>query len=344
MWLSACAGSPTPSPRTERAQAAASRGDDAERGPSARASARDLRPDASFADLVAAARRQDELRDQDSSAGCLLRLGPPARLEADLAAAVRPLPEPPPALEERLGEVAVLTRYEAFGRADAPLQLAAFTTSRPPRGRAVGVLAITRSALFLGRTGAGERFRELDRARLATLDDGVSALFVTADAGVSVRRLAEVLAALGPMAGRVGLAVALPEGVRRPEGELPEDETAPLCELPEPSDEGVGELARDALARGVAPLGERVPACTGGTSGAGARGGRVVLQFRVDADGRVREACVVEDETDDGVLRACLLRAARELSFPAPVGGSLDVALPLSIRPADAFQQRALCD
>jgi hypothetical protein len=66
--------------------------------------------------------------------------------------------------------------------------------------------------------------------------------------------------------------------------------------------------------------------------------------MRIDPSGHVSEACVSEDGTRDGVLRACLVAAARELAFPAPTGGSVDVALPLVIEPGATHRQVALCE
>jgi len=47
---------------------------------------------------------------------------------------------------------------------------------------------------------------------------------------------------------------------------------------------------------------------------------------------------VTEDETNDGVLRACLVAAARELGFGAPSGWPVDVALPIRIEPGQLEQ------
>ena len=56
-----------------------------------------------FGDLVEVARALDERRDSRSESGCLLRASPGAyRLEADLAVAVRPLPQAPEELDARL--------------------------------------------------------------------------------------------------------------------------------------------------------------------------------------------------------------------------------------------------
>lgn len=344
---SACGPSSTPTQSEERARDTS--GDDVaaqpERSdppPPAR-TARDLEIDATFLDLVAAARRQDDLRDQDSDAGCLVRSSP-LRLSADLAAAVRPLPEPPPSLTARLeSRVVVLTRYGAIGEPSAPLALAAFTTTRPAAGASAQVLVVTPRALYLGSTER-PRFDEIDRSRLARLDDGTSQLFVTATAGMPVAELVAILGELPAMPGRVALAVPLPENTRLPEPPASTAETAPICQLTTPAEEALGELPISALREGVAPLIDRARLCAGTTDGPGALGGRVQLAMRIDARGRVIEACVTDDDTNDGALRACLVAAARELAFPAPTGGALDVALPFSIAPGPTHRQLALCE
>ena len=161
---------------------------------------------------------------------------------------------------------------------------------------------------------------------------------------MTVRALTEVLAALPPMPGRIALAVALPEGTRLPEPPAASAESAPICELSALSDDApIGDLSLEALRSGVSPLADRARLCAGTTDGSGALGGRVVVSMRIDTSGRVSEACVSEDETDDGVLRACLVAAARELGFTAPSGGPVDVALPIRIEPGLAHRQVGLC-
>ena len=66
--------------------------------------------------------------------------------------------------------------------------------------------------------------------------------------------------------------------------------------------------------------------------------------MRIGASGEVGEACISEDPTNDGVLRACLARAARALAFTPPTGGTVDVDLPLVRAPGVAHRQRALCE
>lgn len=264
------------------------------------------------------------------------------RLEADLAAAVRPLPEPPPSLSARFDRAVLLTRHGAIGEPTAPLGLVAFTTGRPAAGvQSAKVLVVTQRALYVGGTDRA-RFEEIDPTRLASLDDGHTPLFVTADAEVPLRTLAAVLERLPAMPGRVAFAVALPADTRLPAPPELSVETAPICELPEAED--AGTASREALRAGLAPLIERAGLCAGTTEGPGALGGRVEISLRVGARGRVVDACVSADETDDGVLRACLLAAARELVLPVPSGGeTYALAVPFAIAPGVSHRQLALC-
>ncbi|GAB4202624.1 MAG: hypothetical protein OHK0013_16060 [Sandaracinaceae bacterium] len=350
-WWLGCGGL-AEAVRDEGAPAARARGSSAraDAGPvgaadRARGDARTLRSDATFAELVGAARTQDRLRDQDSDAGCLLRRRP-ARLEADLAAAVRPLPEAPSSLAGRLGSVSALTRYGAMGAPDAALALVAFTTTRPLPDAPARAVVITAEAIWVAPVGVdGGPARRVEITALSTLVDGAGLVLVTAEGGVSVDRLADVLAALPPsLEGRVALAVALPEGTRLPDvPALEGPETVPVCELAPLADEAWGELDPARLRAGLAPLAEQARTCVGSTEGLGAAGGRVTLTLRIGPGGRVDDACVSEDTTGDGALRACLVRAARALVLEAPVGGSVDVALPLRLEPGIAHRQRPLC-
>jgi hypothetical protein len=70
-----------------------------------------------------------------------------------------------------------------------------------------------------------------------------------------------------------------------------------------------------------------------------------VLALRIGAEGDVTDACALEDETGDPVLRECLLRAARTSAFPTPSPpSSLDVQLPLVLAPLDSQRQTPLCE
>lgn len=348
--LGAC-GAPAPAPSEpppERAPVTAGR----EAPPE---DVRALGPDARFSDLLAAARTLDDRRDQESSAGCLLRRG--FRLEADLAVAVRPLPGAPDDLDDVLarhpGPVNVLSRWGAYGSGEpsAP-SFAAVTTTLPPRREPALVWALTDEGVYVRSSEAPTDLRPVPLESLAAPSPSVGALFVTAEASTSLERLARLLALVPPeLSGRVGLAVALAPGTRLPappgSAEGP-DARAGLCPdgLPELA-EGVplGDLRAEVIVQSLGPLRQGAELCVTGTQGPGAAGGRVVLAMRIGADGTIDEACVREDATDDPALRECLLRAARSIALPAPSPpGVVDVELPLALAPLATQRQAPLCE
>lgn len=352
LGLWACGGETADRDREERTEERAA--DRESSGDERPASARDLPADASFADLASAARRQDDLRDQDSSVGCLLRGGAGFRLEADLAVAIRPLPAPEADLDARMasdGPARVLTRYGAYGESDE-LGLVALTTTAPPRGSvvdAVGlVIVITDRGAYARRTDAAFGAvtpRPIDELIGVLPFSEVSTTFVTAEAGVPLSTVYDALRLLpSTLAGDVGLAVALERGVVLPDRIALEEEEAPLCEeLPAtdaPSSETFG--ASD-LRAGIARLSGPVAICVGTTPGPGARGGRMELMARVVDGGTVAEACIRADDTGDAHLRACVLRAARALVFSDP-HGVVDFAVPLVLEAGTIHRQRAVCE
>ncbi len=356
--FSLACGGPRPSAEPER------RGED-DREPTSgeeapRADARSLAADASFAQLLDAARTLDDRRDQESAAGCLLRRpGRGWRLEADLAVAVRPLPAAPDdldgALASEAGPVNVLSRWGAYGPGDpAAPSFAAVTTTLPPRREPALVWAITERGAYVRSSAAAAR--ELDPIPVARLGatlpsaSAVGALFVTAEAGTPLSRLTEALAAIpAELSGRVGLAVPLAAGTRLPAAPRAEegDASAGACpnglsELPESAPEG--DLRPDVIVQSLGPLRQAAATCVSATQGPGAAGGRVALALRIGPDGRVHEACAVRDETNDPALRECLVRAARAVAFPAPSPpGFLDVELPLALAPLESQRQAPLC-
>ena len=318
------------------------------------ASARDLSAAATFADLASAARRQDDLRDQDSSAGCLLRRGAGFRLEADLAVAIRPLPAPEADLDARMasdGPARVLTRYGAYGESD-DLGLVALTTTAPPRGAveaAVGlVIVITDRGAYARRTDVpfgAVTPRPVDEL-IGTLPFGeVSTTLVTAEAGVPLTTVYDALRLLpSTLAGDVGLAVVLERGVVLPDRVVLEEDEAPLCEALSETDAATSDaLSATDLRAGIARLSGPVAICVGTTPGPGARGGRMELMARIIDGGTVGEACIRADDTADAHLRACVLRAARALVFTDP-DGVVDFAVPLVLEPGTIHRQRATCD
>lgn len=311
---------------------------------------------ASFADLAAAARRQDDLRDQDSTAGCVLSRRDDGGLDltADLAVAVRPLPVPESDLDGRMAGTApvrVLTRYGSYGEAAAPpIALSAMTTTAPPDRPVALVVFLTDRGAYARRTDVafGEvRPRPLDELVGLLPYAEVATTFVTAEAGVPLETLAELLRALpSTLAGNVGLAVALEAGTRLPdEPAALDDDVAPVCAglSDPPPDAREGTLEAADIVAALGPLRTAAAVCVGATPGPGARGGRLSLAVRIGEEGRVLDACIRSDSSDDPHLRACVVRAARALVFPA-AGGLVDFELPLSLSPGAAHHQRPLCE
>ena len=200
--------------------------------------ARALGPTATFTDLVAAARRLDDRGEGASDAGCLLRGSGEAdgawRLEAELAVALRPLPEPGAALARRAARgrpFRLLSRWGRRGDAEG-LTLVAFTDAPPPPAGPLGALLLTEAgvhALRSDRALAGAP-APLEGWALPEALDGVTQLVVSADAGTPLARLRRLLAALPEAASRdVVLAVPLPEDVRLPDAPSPADADDLLC-------------------------------------------------------------------------------------------------------------------
>lgn len=352
--LAACGGTDAPPPQTGSGGDGEEPAEERERPPAA--DLRDLDPDATFADLARAARELDDRRDQDSSEGCLLRRG--WHLAADLAVAVRPLAEPPDDLDERLegdpGAVVVLSRWGMYGEArEGGVALTAVTTTMPPRTEPAILWAVTDRGVYVrhSRVAVTEPGPLSLEQATAMIPADAGALFVTAEAGLPLSRLADVLAAAPDrLTGTVGLAVALAPDTRLPEppeqgGQADTDGLCPNGLPPLAEGAPVGNLLPQRIVSSLGPLRQGAEICVGATDGPGAAGGRVVLALRIGADGSLAEACVVEEAAPDPSLRACLLRSARSTMFPTPdPPGAVDVQLPLVLAPLDEQRQRPLCD
>lgn len=317
---------------------------------------RELPSDASFADLATAARTLDQRRDQESDSGCLVRVSRTAlNLEADLAVAVRPLPTPPPSLEEHLarapGSVRVLTRFGTYGTHESELALVAINTTLPPsRGVALS-LFLTSRGLYARRSD--EPHGERDASRIDWVLEHIDwsafdLVAVTASATTPVRVLAELLEQLpASMAGRIALAVALEPGTRLPEppATIVVGHIAALCPdgLPELGEsDPIGDLSPTQIRRGLGPLERAAELCVGTNAGRGAGGGLVSIAVRISPTGQVSDACMIEDATEDPSLRACIVDAARELVFDPP-GFFVDFALPMRLLPGRSQRQTPIC-
>ncbi len=319
-------------------------------------SLRELPRDAHFADLATAARTLDQRRDQESDAGCLLRVSESTLgLVADLAVAVRPLPTPPRDLEtylaRTLGPVRVLTRFGAYGAGDAELALVAINTTLPPSQGVALSLFLTGGGLYARRSDAP--FGERDASRIDWVLERIDwsdfdLVAVTASASTPVRVLAELLSHLpSSMAGRIALAVALEPGTRLPEAPTMVDaeQGVALCldGLPELDETApIGDVPPSQIRRALGPLERAAELCVGTSLGRGAAGGLVSIAVRISPSGRVSDACIMEDATGDPSLRACVVRAARALVFEPP-GFFVDFALPMRLLAGRSQHQAPIC-
>lgn len=261
--------------------------------------------------------------------------------------AVRPLPRPRTDLDPALAQspqVNILTGSGRYGQGVSALNFAAFTYTPPTREALL--LAVTDLGIYVrpvrDGSAAGDRLAH-DAAVQAVELLQPATVFVAAEAGVSTIPLAELLEALLGQRIPVALAVDLPSGTVLPEpfagraGELC-PEGLPETESPE------GALSSAQLAVPVAQLKSRSSACLGSADARGAAGGRLRLMLRVSADGAVEQACVSADDTDDALLRACLVSEATKLRFPQPSPpGSVDLELPLTLEPRPAPPPELLC-
>lgn len=314
---------------------------------------------ATFAGLVTAANTLTERGEGSTESACLLRRpqrrGWPWILEAEVAASVRPLPEPPEDLDARLAvsgqPVLVITRWAQLGLRSYDIALASFTDAPPTLGQPAEVLLLTDRGLYRRRTDqrvSAGRFgpRPLPErgAPILDLEEGLL-VFVTAEAGVPLGRLRRLLAAL-PEGSHVAFATALGEEIRVPDPPpTPPDRGTGLCPdgLPAPPPGSVmGQIGAEQVIGALDPLRQRARACFETEVPTQAPGGLMTLMIRIGPDGGVSETCLLEDDLGGTALRNCVLEAARASRFPAPQPeGYVDVQIPLRFQPT---YQRALCE
>jgi hypothetical protein len=315
---------------------------------------------AAFADLVGAARTLIRNGRGDSSARCLLaRDGSGFELAADLMPALDELPDVPldldAQLQRTLGPARVLTAWGPAGHAEPELALTSFTAFPAENVHdPVVVLALTDAGVY-ARYGSAPvsddgRARPIEDAVarvLAAPGNGEAAFYVTAEAGVPLATLAQLLYLL-PVDRSIALSIVLPPGTKLPTAAAalpaPSGDTCAdgLPELDE--HEALGELDRSAIVGTLGPLQDAARDCMANAGGAARAGGKLVLALRIARDGSVARACAVKDAIGDAALAACVLASARQLRFPAPTpAGSVDVQLPLALAPLGPERQQGLC-
>ncbi len=344
----ACGGTEEPQPVVEPVEVESEGGEAETEVVAVRDQPRALGATATFADLVASARRLDDRGEGESDVGCVLRGSPEAmswRLEADVATGVRPLPDAPAEIAPRLAEPKTIRILSRWGqRGQGTISLAAFTAlPPPPRGREAALI-VTAAGMFVAATeGASSGPHRLNALETVLSNQEAERLFVTAEAGISLRRLHAVIAAIpARFEGKTALAVVLGDNVQLPSAARPDSEAGMCADgLPE-TEAASGDLDTSRVVASLAPLRESAARCMLRASAEAARGGRMALAIRVAADGSVDTACATADGLGDPNLRACVLSAANALRFPEP-GGVLDLMLPLRLEPDRSNRQTLLC-
>ncbi|MBN1653018.1 MAG: hypothetical protein JXA30_04505 [Deltaproteobacteria bacterium] len=323
-----------------------------------------LSVDSRFGDLIKTVNSLDRQDLHHSDQRCLLRHSAvtPGNwlLEADLAVAVRPLPEAPAELSRRLesvtGKIHLLTLWGRIGTEVGGIVLVAFTTTSPSSARLPAV------ALFLTERGVYLRHSDQDAEptmQLLQLEDvGPSlakiasqkafTLYVTADAATPISALYDLLQRLPYPRHEVALAVALAAETRLPAPLAAETDSEVWCpdglpllleDLPE------GDMPRADIVAAIAAIRGKTQACVSSADASAAAGGRVVVAFRVGASGKVENRCLVEDDIKNLALAKCILSTLDELRLPPPnPTGPVDIHLPLRLSPEGISGQRPVCE
>jgi hypothetical protein len=307
---------------------------------------RELPHGARYGELVATLDLEDSLTP--SAARCLLaRSGAGHRFEGTSSVALHPLPATADELDSLVhGSAArVLTRHGSFGKAEANLGFVAL--SEAPPTRTALLVVITDRALYARTLDGAPRVVNDLRSLPAQLRELApdATTYVAAEAAVPIARVHEVLAALAALESPVVLAMALPPEVTLPAPPAPAERAARCPDGLAATDALEGDLPVAALQDGIAPLRERAPDCLRRAEGPGAAGGRLTIALRIDAAGRVGDACLVASDSDDDALASCLLGVARELRFSAPSpAGVVDAELPLVLKPESSGLQKPVCE
>jgi len=279
------------------------------------------------------------------------------RVDADLAVAVRPLPEASTNLAGRLratgGAVQVLGRWGRFGPIDAGLNVVAMTSAAPRAAdRRALTLFVTHGAVHIRTTGFGlpfalmEPITNLGEAVLGVIQRlAPDVILVTADASLSLTRVLEVGRAVSDLGIRVGFVVLLPPETRLPPvGPSEEGSDVGLCTAGLPENPGVAEGSRDprALRQSLISVQALAQACMSSVGGGMTPEGVMEVLLRIGPGGAVANACAIQDGLGVPALRVCILERLRSLDF-GPADGVVDVALPLRLVSQGRSPQQLEC-
>jgi hypothetical protein len=312
------------------------------------APSRDFPRDAPYRELVTALAA--ELVAPAETSHCLLSSNAQGyRFAGDASVALHPLPDMVDNLDDVVRDanaLRVLTRHGSFGSVEATLAFVAL--SEAPATHGAVVLVITDRALYVRGTHDGTALpvRDLDElvGMLTPLLKDAT-LYVAAEARTPLSKVYDTLSRLKALPAPVVLATALPSDVVLPTASTAH--SAPLrCPdgLPETSADA-GDLSVEALTRGLEPLKTQGMTCLKQADGPGSAGGRLRLALRIDAHGKVSDACLVASDVEDDALASCVLGQTASLRFDAPSPqGVVDAELPLSLRPDSVPAQRPVCE
>lgn len=300
----------------------------------------------SFAELVRQATQRDGRAQH--AADCLFELHDDGLiLRGDVLGAVRPLPMPSLDLDQPLlasVSINLLTPFGRYGDAPGALSLVSFSYA-PATTRAVAIVVTDRGVYVRGTSASvpalnAATAQEAARA-VAAVDKAT--VYIAAEAEVSTKALVDVLQALDTSRLPVALAVNLTSDTTLPNAVS--EPLAPLCpDGLSVTNDAEGDLNPSTLSATLSQFRERAADCMESADAAGAAGGHVTLAMRVGNTGSVSEACLQREETGDARLRACLLREAKKLQFPAPQpAGSVDLALPLLLQSRKPPAPKPLC-
>jgi len=321
--------------------------------------------DMRFGDLIDSVNYLDQHGHHHSDKKCLLRrlpfTGERIAFDADLAVAVRPLPDAPGELDKRLqserGRIHVITLWDRIGIDDSGVVLVAFTTTSPSSARLPAVaLFLTDRGIYIRQSdqkaeskGEPIQLNELTPFLANIASKEAFALYVTADAETTLRALSDLLSTLPYPQPEVALAVVLEAGTRLPKQSEPlMRDPAVWCPegLPELEfDAPQGDIPRSDIIAAIDTMRDEAQQCLAAAEGTAAAGGRLQVAIRIDASGKVEKRCLIEDEIGNLALARCILSTVNKLRFPPPnPSGPLDIHLPLRLTSQGISGQKPFCE
>jgi hypothetical protein len=324
---------------------------------------RSLRANATFKDLVNLVNRLDQQGLDNSPDHCLLKKpassDQPWLIKADLAVAVRPLPEPPAELASVVRDgslpITILSRWGRLGDVPQSLALAAFTTDPVANTLPSFVIFLTAEGIFLRAPNSQNDALPKHALTIDTLAPVLAehvsgrdaVMYLTAEGAIPLSAFYETLASLPSGKSRIVIASPLPLNTRLPaqgSSSPSQNQSCPEGLPTAPDDSAEGSLATDAISDGINPLHQALEVCLSRSTVTASTSGKLTLALRIGREGRVERSCLMEDDVRDSTLTNCVLNAANQLIFPKPnPAGLVDVHLPLRVSPLVGPPQKPVC-